>query len=227
VVAADYGVSEEQLVSWGVDPASPIGWEFPDIAHRLGEVFTGGADSGLARVLGSIVTISAVLSMIGLFIGNSLGGTRVPFALAEDGMMPKWLVHVHPRYGTPWVAILFCAVIFTIFSVQAFAFLVVVDVLLQTLVILMEFAALWRFRRTMPDVPRTRVPGGTLGLILVTLGPTAIILLAIYSQVVEEGFSALGLALVAIVIGAILYFPIRARIKPGIPDVDPFEPEVA
>jgi amino acid transporter len=227
VVAADYGVTEEQLVSWGVDPASPVGWEFPDIAHRLGEVFTGGVDSGLARFLGSIVTVSAVLSMIGLFIGNSLGGTRVPFALAEDGMMPKWLVHVHPRFGTPWVAILFCAVIFTIFSWQAFAALVVIDVFLQTLVILAEFAALWRFRRTMPDVPRTKVPGGIVGLILVTLGPAAIILLAIYSQIVEEGLSSLGLALIAVAIGAVLYFPIRARIKPGVPDVDPFEPEVA
>ena len=130
--------------------------------------------------------------MIGLFIGNSLGGSRVPFALAEDGMMPKWLVHVHPKYGTPWVAILFCAVIYTIFSLQAFAALVVIDVFLQTLVILMEFAALWKFRRTLPDVPRAKVPGGTLGLILVTLGPVAIILLAIYSQVVEEGMSSLG-----------------------------------
>ena len=92
--------------------------------------------------------------MIGLFIGNSLGGSRVPFALAEDGMMPKWLVHVHPKYGTPWVAILFCGVIYTIFSLQAFAALVVIDVFLQTLVILMEFAALWKFRRTLPDVPR-------------------------------------------------------------------------
>ncbi len=121
VVAADYGVTEEQMLSWGVDPASPVGWEFPDIAHRLGEV-AAGENSGLARFLGITVTLSAVLSMIGLFIGNSLGGTRVPFALAEDGMMPKWLVRVHPRYGTPWVAILLCAVIYTIFSLQAFAF---------------------------------------------------------------------------------------------------------
>jgi amino acid transporter len=227
VVAAESGVTEEQMASWGVDSTSTAGWEFPDIAHRLGEVFTGGVDNGLARFLGSIVTISAVLSMIGLFIGNSLGGTRVPFALAEDGMMPKWLVRVHPRYGTPWVAILFCAVIFTIFSWQAFAALVVIDVFLQTMVILMEFAALWKFRRTLPDVHRNRVPGGIVGLILVTLGPVVIIALAIYSQVVEEGLSSLGLAFIAVAIGAALYFPIRARIKPGIPDVDPFEPEVA
>ena len=98
-----------------------------------------------------------------------------------------------------------------------------IDVFLQTLVILMEFAALWKLRRTMPDVPREKVPGGYPGLVLVTLGPTAIILLAIYSQFVEEGLSSLGLALIAIAIGAALYLPIRRFIKPGKPDIDPFE----
>jgi len=181
-----------------------------------------GPGSPLGRILGLAVTFSAVLSMIGLFIGNSLGGTRVPFALAEDGMMPKWMVKVHPRYGTPWIAILLCAVIFTVFSLQAFAFLVVVDVFLQTLVILAEFGALWKLRFTRPEIPREKVPGGYVGLVLVTLGPTAIILLAIYSQLAEEGLRSLGLALIAIAVGAVLYLPIRRYIKPGKPDVDPF-----
>ena len=114
-----------------------------------------------------------------------------------------------------------------IFSFQAFAALVVIDVFLQTLVILMEFAALWKFRRTLPDVPRTKVPGGYVGLVLVTLGPTAIILLAIYSQISEEGFKSVGLALIAMLIGALLYLPIRKFIKPGKPDIDPFELEIA
>ncbi len=223
-VLADYGVTEEQLISWGVDPASSVGWEFPDIGHAIGEKLAG-PDSPLARILGLSLTLSAVLSMIGLFIGNSLGGTRVPFALAEDGMMPRWLVHVHPKYGTPWVAILVCAVFFSIFSLQAFAFLVVVDVFLQTLVILAEFAALWKLRFTRPEIPRQKVPGGYLGLVLVTLGPTAIILLAIYSQLVEEGLTSLGLALVAIAVGALLYFPLRKYVKPGVPDVDPYQSE--
>jgi amino acid transporter len=222
VVLEEYGVTGEQMDAWGVDPASPVGWEFPDVGQRLGEVLAG-PESPWPRVLGITITLAAVLSMIGLFIGNSLGGSRVPFALAEDGMMPRWLVHVHPRYGTPWVAILFCGVIFSIFSLNAFAFLVVVDVFLNVLVLLGCFLALWRLRVTKPDVPRQKIPGGTLGLLLVTLGPFIIFFLAVYSQIVEEGFNSLWLALVAIVIGAVLYFPIKRRIKPGIPDVNPFE----
>jgi amino acid transporter len=219
---ADYGVSEEQIIAAGADPTSDIGWEFPDVGHAIGDA-VAGKDSSLSWFLGGSVTLAAILSMIGLFIGNGLGGTRVPFALAKDGMMPRWLVKVHPRFGTPWVAILFCALIFSLFSLEQFAFLVVVDVFLNVLVLLVCFAALWKLRFSRPDLQRKLIPGGYLGLTLCTLGPTVIIFLAIYSQIAELGFSSLWLALVAMAAGAVLYFPIRNFIKPGIPDVNPYE----
>jgi len=222
VTLADYGVTEEQMADWGADPTRDVGWEFPDIAHVIGDK-VAGKDSGLSRFLGLTVTFAAVLSMIGLFIGNGLGGTRIPFALAEDGMMPKWMVKVHPRYGTPWVAIVVCGVIFSIFSLQAFAALVVIDVFLNVIVLLMCFLALWKLRFTMPDIPRQKIPGGYLGLTLTTLGPTIVFILAVYSQLVEEGLNSLGLALIAIAIGAVIYYPVRRYIKPGVPDVNPFE----
>ncbi len=224
---ADYGVDEAQLRAWGVDPAASVGWEFPDIAHAIGAKATGSLDSPLARFLGISVSFAAILSMIGLFIGNGLGGTRVPFAMAEDGMMPRFMVKVHPKYGTPWVSILFCGLIFSIFSLQAFAFLVVVDVFLNMLVLMAEFLALWVMRFKKPDLPRNRVPGGYFGLVLMTLAPAFIIVLAIVSQISEEGLSSIWIALVAMAVGALLYLPIRKFVKKGIPDVDPFklEPE--
>ncbi len=222
VALEEYGITQDQMAEWGVDPASEIGWEFPDVAHAIGDA-AAGKDSSLSRFLGLTVTFSAVLSMIGLFIGNGLGGTRIPFALAEDGMMPRFMVKVHPRYGTPWVAIALCGVIFSIFSLQAFAFLVVVDVFLNVLVLLGCFLALWKLRFSIPNVPRQKIPGGYLGLILTTLGPTLVFVLAVYSQVIEEGMSSLGLALGAIALGAVIYFPMRRFVKPGVPDVNPFE----
>jgi amino acid transporter len=219
-VLEEYGVTPEQMAEWGVNPEAPVGWEFPEIGHAIGEAL---GSQTLAVTMGSLLVIAAVFSMIGLFVGNSLGGSRVPFALAEDGMFPRWLVKVHSKYGTPWVAILFVGVIYSIFSLSAFAFLVVADVFLQMLVILAEFAAMWKLRYTMPDIPRDKVPGGVLGMFLVTLGPTAIILLAIYSQFVEEGWTSIGWALAFMALGVILYFPFRRFLKPGVPDVDPFE----
>jgi amino acid transporter len=221
-VMQDYGIDTAVLQSWGVDPASPTGWEFPQIAHAIGEKTSGQKDGPLAGFLGTIVMASAVLSMIGLFIGNGLGGTRIPFALAEDGMMPKWLVKVHPKYGTPWIAILFCGLIYSIFTLQAFSFLVVVDVFLNMLVLMMEFAALWVLRIKRPDIPRKAIPGGYWGLALATLGPTLFVAFAIYSQVATEGFKSIGLALAAMVVGAVVYGIMFVLVKPGVPDVNPF-----
>ena len=172
--------------------------------------------------MGALVTFAAVLSMIGLFIGNGLGGTRVPFAMAEDGMMPKFMVKVHSKYGTPWVSILVCAVIYSVFSLSAFAALVVIDVFLNMLVLMAEFFALWKLRFSMPSLSRKKVPGGWFCLTLVTLAPAFVIILAIYSQFVEEGMSSISWALIAMAVGAVLYFPIRKWVKAGIPDVDPF-----
>ncbi len=218
----EYGVTPEQIDRWGVDAGRDIGWEFPDVAHAIGaKVF--GEDNPLTKLLGLSVLFAAILSMIGLFIGNGLGGTRIPFALAEDGMMPKWMVKVHPKYGTPWVAILFCAVIFSIFSLQAFAFLVVVDVFLNVITLLLCFLALWKLRFTMPNLPRQKIPGGYLGLTLATLGPLLVFVIAVYSQLAEEGLKSLWLALGAMILGALVYLPMRAFVKPGVPDVDPFE----
>ena len=222
VVLDDYGVPPEQVASWGVDTSSSVGWEFPDIAHAVSDKLTGQTNGPLSRTMGGLVTFAAVLSMIGLFIGNGLGGTRVPFAMAEDGMMPKFLVKVHPRHGTPWVSILVCAAVYSVFSLSAFAALVVIDVFLNMLVLMAEFFAMWKMRFTMPDLPRKLVPGGWFGLTVVTLAPALIIGLAIYSQYVEEGMASISWALIAMAIGALLYFPVKQWVKPGVPDVDPF-----
>jgi amino acid transporter len=220
---AEYSITEDQIISWGSDPADEFGWEFPDIAAQIGITFNGGEDGALALILGSLVTVSAIFSMTGLFIGNSLSSSRVPFAMAEDGMMPKWLVKVHPKYGTPYVSIIVASLMFSILSLSTFAFLVVVDVFLNVLALLLQFLSLWKLRLSRPEVPRQKVPGGMGGLVLVTLGPVGIFILATVSQLQEEGLGTLWLAAAAIAAGAIIYTIMRKYIKPGVPDVNPWE----
>lgn len=214
------GVTGAEFEKWGADPEAGYGWEFTDIARIVGEKAAPG--TVFPSVLGALVTVSAVLSMVGLFIGNGLGGTRVPFAMAEDGMMPKFLVKVHPKYGTPWVSIIICGVIFSILSLQTFSFLVVVDVFLNVIVLMAEIIALWVMRFKRPDLPRQKVPGGYVGLVYITLAPLFIIVIAIVSQIVDAGLESLWLALAAIGAGIVLYFPIRYFTKKGVPDVDPY-----
>jgi amino acid transporter len=218
----EYGISDEKMLTWGIDPGTDYGWEFPTIAHRIGDK-VAGKDSPLSYFLGAIVGISAILSMIGLFIGNGLGGTRVPYAMAEDGMMPIWLNKVHPKYGTPWVSILICAVFYLIFSTSAFQNLVVIDVFLNMLVLMAEIFALVVLRYKKPNLPRNKVPGGVLGLVYIVVAPLTIIVIAIVSQIMDYGWQgAVGLALIAMAVGAVLYFPIKKWVKKDIPDVDPY-----
>jgi amino acid transporter len=218
-----YAVTPEKIDSWGVSSSTDAtGWEFPQIGQVIAGKLSGSTASSFATIMVYMLTISAVLSMTGLFIGNSLGGSRVPFALAEDGMFPSWMVKVHPRFGSPYVAILFVSVIYTIFATNAFEFLVVADVFLQLLVVLAEIAAVWVLRRTEPDRPRDKVPGGMWGLGLASFSLAGVILIAFASQIIEVGWSSIGVSLVLMLLGAILYIPIRRLIKPGVPDVDPF-----
>jgi amino acid transporter len=143
--------------------------------------------------------------------------------MAEDGMMPRWLNKVHPKYGTPWVAILLCGLFYLVFSTSAFQNLVVIDVFLNMLVLMAEIFALIALRIKRPELPRTRVPGGVLGLVYIVVAPLSIIILAIVSQVNDFGWeSSIGWGLIAMAIGAVLYFPIKAKVKKGIPDVDPY-----
>jgi amino acid transporter len=222
--ATDTQIAETgaKLSSWGVEPAASTGWWFPDIAKVVADKLTGQTGSPLGNIMGGLVSFAAILSMIGLFIGNGLGGTRIPFALAEDGMMPKFMVKVHPKYGTPWVSILIVAVIYSVFSLSAFQALVVIDVFLNMLVLLGCFFAVWVLRFTDPQRPRWKVPGGWFGLGLITLLMTSVVTLAVVFNYLDTGWDSITWALGAMVIGAIVYFPIHAWIKPGIPDVDPY-----
>jgi len=95
-------------------------------------------------------------------------------------------------------------------------------VFLNMLVLLACFFAMWVLRFKDPDRPRQRVPGGWFGLALITLSMTAVVTLAIVFNYLDSGMESISWALYAMAIGAVLYFPIRKWIKPGVPDVDPY-----
>jgi amino acid transporter len=222
-VLLDGGMTQEQLDASGVDPTSADGWMLPDIAKSVAETTTHPG-SPFANFMGNFMMVAAVLSMIGLLVGNSVSATRIPFAVAEDGMAPKWLVRVHRKWGTPWVAIATTGFFFAVLSKNTFENLVVIDVLLNSLTLLLEFTALWLLRRRRPEIPRSKIPGGLVGGIIVTLLPSAVIVFAVVSQVKEEGWKSIWYAAIAIAVGAIIYWPLKHWLKDkrNVPDVDPF-----
>ncbi len=86
-----------QIVAQGVLGASLAGSATP-LADAAGAALGG---SGRTLVLAGMV-----ISMFGYVSGVTLAVPRMLFAFARDGYLPAAVARVHPRYDTPYVAIL-------------------------------------------------------------------------------------------------------------------------
>ena len=62
---------------------------------------TAFVNAGLP-VMGSLIGIGACIGLIVVCMILFIGQTRVGFAMARDGLLPKWLAKTHPKYGTPY-----------------------------------------------------------------------------------------------------------------------------
>jgi len=90
LVLASYGLPI--LVSLAIDP-NWQSWEsghFARIAETIGGPF-----------LGSWVSMAGVIANMALFSTWLLSYSRLPFAMAHDGYLPKAITRISPQYGTP------------------------------------------------------------------------------------------------------------------------------
>jgi amino acid transporter len=194
--------------------ASPdwAGWTagyFPEVAANVG-----------GKWLGAWLAIGGLVSAVGLFSAIMLSISRLPFVMAEDGYLPKAITKLHPTFDTPYVSILVCATIYSFFTLSAFSSLVVVDVILYSAALTLEFVALITLRLKAPTLKRPfKVPGGWLGIFLVCLFPAGVLALAIVSTVQEEGIGALWLSLAAIGTTPIAYWLAKRFFKKAQPSV--------
>jgi len=141
---------------------------FPHIAAEVGGPW-----------LGTWLTVAGVISAIGLLNSLLCTSARVPYALALHTMLPSAFARLHPRFGTPWVAILVNSV--TVAALIPFSFqeLLELDMVLYALALIPEFAALVWLRLKEPDLPRPyRVPFGLIGTIVLSIPPVLLCLLS-------------------------------------------------
>lgn len=57
--------------------------------------------------MGSILVLGGIAGILTSWNGFLIGGSRLIYAMANSGMLPRWLGQVHPRFRTPGNAILF------------------------------------------------------------------------------------------------------------------------
>ena len=159
--------------------------------------------------LGSWMALAAMIGSVALLNSTILTTTRMPFAMAEDGYLPQILTRKHPRYSTPWLAIVVSALIYALLSWKSLAQLISVYIWLRSATTVLTVLSVWQLRRKRPDLPRSFVvPGGKVGLVYVVGAP---VLMAIVALMGGDRFATIGGA-IAMVVGPIVYFALRTRI---------------
>ena len=152
--------------------------------------------------LGHAVAAGAVLSTAGLFMSLMLTNSRLPYVMARDQMMPRWLGVVDPRFGTPWRAIVVSAALYAGFAAFSFKELIVLNVWLYSLSLLVELAAFVRLRVVAPEMPRPwRVPGGLAVAVAVVACPVLFCL----GAMATAGFTNTIAGVAAAVTGPLVY----------------------
>ena len=158
--------------------------------------------------LGSWMTVAAMITNLSLLNATVLTSTRMPFTMAEDGYLPSAFTGKHPRYGTPWIAIVASGVVYALLSLHSLTQLIVVYNWLRVATTVMTVLAAWQLRRARPDLPRSFViPGGRLGLIC-TVG--AVVVMSAVALLGSDPYALLW-GPIALAVGPLVYLALRRR----------------
>jgi amino acid transporter len=161
------------------------------------------AASMIGPVGGLLLTLGAVLSVLGTNNNTVLAGPRYLYALAEMGRLPRVFSKIHPTYRTPYVAIV---------TQSGVALLLMLTGTAEELAVLSAIARLATYigtaasvpvlRRKLPATPRTiRLPGGPL------IPIAALAICALFLSAAEvKSWIAGGIALA---VGALVYLSSR------------------
>ena len=102
-----------------------------------------------------LVSVFVMISSFSSLNGSMLASPRVFFAMADDGLFFESIARVHPRFKTPYVAILLAAVLgMALVMSRSFEALTDTFVLAIWPFYALSVAAIYRLRRLRPDMPR-------------------------------------------------------------------------
>ncbi|MFT7158677.1 MAG: APA family basic amino acid/polyamine antiporter [Parvicella sp.] len=114
---------------------------------------------------GTMLLIAAAISCFGAVSTDILNTPRVLFAGAKDGLFPKFLAEIHPKFATPYWSIICFSVLIFLFSIsggfEQLAILASAAILLIYLFVV--FATIKLKMKKQDDSEKTfKVPGGLI-----------------------------------------------------------------
>jgi amino acid transporter len=159
-------------------------------------------------LLGLAVVAGGALTGIGMFNALVMSYTRLPMAMAEDGMLPSVVAKRNSR-GVPWVSVLLCGGAWALALRLPFERLISIDLILYGSSLMLEFVALIVLRIREPKLARPFKAGNLAFACSLGVGPAALIGYALYASRAEKlmaGTSALLFAVVVGLLGPLLYW---------------------
>jgi amino acid transporter len=149
-----------------------------------------------------ILLAAAAISMLGALGGDLLATPRALFASARDGILPRRLASIHPRFHTPFLAIgLYAALGFVLAASGLYETLAILSSMAILLVYLATAAATIELRRR--DVRATPAVFRLIGGPLIPLVAAAVIVWLLSQARREEWLSIAVLVAVAAAVYAL------------------------
>ncbi len=174
--------------------------------------FTTGSWTDAARMIGGPLLATAVvaggaINGFGMFNVLMMSYTRLPVAMAEDRMLPRFVTRRNSR-GVPYVSVVLCAIAWALALNLKFERLISIDLSLYGASLILEFVALVVLRIREPNLERPFRAGNFAAACALGIGPTALIFYALYASRDERlgGFPTLAFTGAVAVIGPIFYW---------------------
>ena len=168
---------------------------------------TGDWTSAATRIggpwLGIAVAAGGVITGVGMFNALVMSYTRLPMAMAEDGMLPRVMARRNGR-GVPWVSVLLCGIAWALALSLTFERLITIDLILYGSSLLLEFVALVVLRIKEPALARPFKAGNLAFAIALGVGPAALIGYALYASrtdAVKMGHGSMSALLFSVLVG--------------------------
>ena len=160
----------------------------------------------------AFISVVVMLSAFGALNASMLASPRVFFAMADDGLFFRVVAKVHPRFKTPYVAILLAAALGVVFVLTR-TFEQLADTFVLSIWPFYAFgvAALYILRRRRPDLPRPyRVPGYPVLPAVFILGVIYLVTNALVTDPVWT-----GVTFAIVLAGVPVYYAAFARKAPS------------